>query len=815
MFRNYFISALRNMTRNRIQTLIQVVSLAIGITAAISIGLYIQHEFSYDQFNEKLDRIYRVEFGNSVGQYSAIGNQIKQEIPEVENVVRIANFGGKDRVFTSGYMPSEDSADLRFIEVGNQYWCDSTIFDVFTIPLIQGDPATALKDPSSCVVSESTARRIFGERDPMGESLWEGSLTITGVFKDIERSHIDIDMMLSMIQFDSLENAPRGQPGYLNSYIGRSWMTYLLLPEGTDPSYFEDRIDAFFREKWKSEFDFEPENRFRLRPLRDIYFSSNLEQEINTFNHGNLKQIRVLMLIALFILVLGIINYINLSTARASLRAREVGIRKVTGSSKKRLVFQFLTESVLITLVSFLLGLTLVQLLLPGFNRLASTDLDMQFLAMPETMGIILSSVFLLGIISGIYPALYMTGFQPVSSLAGENSTGKGSLYLRRMLLTFQFTISLVLIIGVLVIFRQLRYMKFSDPGFNRELVVNVGGSGIAYYWQMDHSKRQLIRERLLQYPDIRGVAFSRGIAGREQLISQEPYELNGIKKYGIWMGIDPDYIDLMGLELAFGRNFSHERPGDYRPYIIGDGILKILANETFIKTFKLEADAPQIITLKGRSEWQAEVIGVIEDFHFQSFHEKIQPTLFAWQEFLPSLSIRIAPQNIRKTLGNIRSELVSVFPFLHEDTFKLSFLDETYARQYFRDEKNFRIIISFAIVAVLIACMGLFGLSSFMAARRIKEIGIRKAFGASERSVFLLLSREFLRWVGLAILIACPVGWIIMDRWLQNFAYRNTIPWWIFALTILIALVITFATITWQSLKSARTNPVDSLRYE
>lgn len=810
MLKNYILTALRNIGKNKIQAFIQVLSLAIGITAAISIGMYILNEFSYDRFNLKGDRIYRVEFGKQVGQWPAIGHQISQEIPEVEKVVRLVNWTGKDRVFSTSYTPSFDSSNVRWVEISDSYWCDSTIFEVFTIPLIQGDPATALRDPGSCVLSVSTARRIFGERDPVGESFWGGGINITGVFEDLENSHIDLNMLISMVSHDSLGGVPRGHPNYLNNYMGPNWMTYLLLPEGTDPLLMEKRIDHFFKEKWKNRFNYEATNNLQLRPLHEVYFSKGLEAEANTFNHGNLDLLKVLMAIAAFILILAIINYVNLSTARASIRAREVGIRKVAGSSKSSLVSQFLVESILVTVFSFLIGLFLVWISLKGLSRLASAELHMNFLLYPGTWMIILVSILFLGTLSGIYPALYMTAFPPVASLSGERFKGRGSLIFRRLLLTFQFTVSIILILGVLVISRQLRFMKTADPGYEKELVVNFSGGN--YYWQYNAQQRQLIRERLLQYPGVSNVAFCSTVSGNEQSVSFDPRVLNGIEKTTAWLGIDPDFLALMKIDILQGRNLSWDYPGDYIP-TMGDGLLKVIVNETFIREFQLESTGPQIISWDGG--YEQEIIGVIPDVHFESMHEQIQPTILGWSSFLPYMSVKLRPGDTKATLDQIQAELVSIFPEDEKDFFKYTFLEESYARQYSKDENTSRIIFNFALVAILLACLGLFGLSTFMANRRVKEIGIRKTFGASDQKVFRLLAREFIKWIVVSVAIGCPLAWIFMQRWLQSFAYRTEIIWWTFLITILFAFVITFLTVSWQSLKTARTNPAESLRDE
>jgi putative ABC transport system permease protein len=676
---------------------------------------------------------------------------------------------------------------------------------VFTFNFIQGDPKTALRDPNSCVLSESTARKIFGDRDPMNESLNGRWLTVTGIFKDLKDSHIVINMLISQVIHDSLYSTSGDYPQYFND---PSFMTYVLLPESNNPSYFEKRITDFFTSKWTAEFNFHPEGSFSLRPLKDIYFTTNLEHELNYFSHGNLKLIRILGITTILILVLAIINYINLTTARASLRAKEVGIRKVAGSSKSSLVIQFLVEAIVVTLFSFLIALTMVQLLLPAFNQLASTDVEMEFKDMPGTWIIYLVSVIVLGLISGIYPAIYLTVFKPVKYLSGEHVKGTGSVVFRRVLLTFQFTISMVLIIGVIVIFRQLAYMKTADLGFNKELVINI----YSYKWQYDLSKRQVLRQQLLQNPNIRGVTFSHNIMGKEQTIANEEIEINGINKQVGGLGCDPDFFNVMGIELLDGRNFAWDRPGDY--FLQGSKSLQtiwnMIVNETFVREFELEEPIGTLVKWGSRS---AMIIGVVRDFNFNSQHEKILPNIYLWSQFAPFASIKIAPENIQSSLEYIEKEYKTMFSGARD--FDYTFLDETYARQYLRDERIARIITNFAIVAILIACLGLFGLSSFMAVRRTKEIGIRKAMGASVQTVFLMLSREFTKWILLSVAIACPIAWYIMHRWLQGFAYRTNISWWIYALAILIAFTIAFVAVTWQSVKTARTNPVEALRYE
>jgi putative ABC transport system permease protein len=814
MIRSYFIIAIRYILRNKIQSVIQIASLAIGITAIILIGLYVDHELSYDKFNEKIDRIYRLEYGEFVGQFSAIGHQIKENIPEVDNVVRMLNWGGTTKS-TIRYISDESKEREREIKLVSKYIaCDSTVFDVFTFPFIQGDPASALRDPYSAVLTENTAREIFGNKDPVGEGLWiktptlyESYFTVTGIIHDIENFHIDIDILLSIVSLGAEDSAIT--KNILNTYEGGDeFFTYLLLPDHSDVSRTEKNINTFFKDKAEGRYLSEGST-FYLRPLEEIYFSSPLRNEYGYCRHGNVKLLKILSAIAIFILVLACINYINLTTARASLRAREVGVRKVSGSLKSSLIVQFLVESVIISMISLLIAITLVQVLLPTFNQLTMIEINMERFFKPGTILLSIIGILLLGIMAGIYPALYLTAFKPVAFLKGEQLTGLRSVLFRRVLLTFQFAISVVLIIGVFTILRQLKYMKTADLGFDKELIVMIP----AYYenMQWDFHKRQVYKEELLKHPNIQKVTF--GDVPGFPPGNSDFIEYNGIKIKPNYFKVDPDYFDLMDIELLQGRNFSWDIKGDFADYPNTDewgG--RVIINETLLREIGLESIEDGINVIIEESPYKLEIIGVVEDIHLVSLHHKIEPFIFIWSNPSGITSIKILPNNIQGTIKNIKNEVESMFP---KETFIYLFLDDGLDRLYENDERLARIISNFAIVALLIGCLGLFGLSSFMAARRTKEIGIRKAMGASVRIVFLLLSREFVKWISLSVIIACPVAWIIMNRWLRSFAYRTNIGAGIFILAIVIAFAIAFLTVAWQSLKTARTNPVEALRYE
>ena len=812
MLRNYFITAFRYILRNKIQSIIQVISLTIGITAVILVGLYAFHELSYDKFNEKSERIYRLEYGNKVGQVSAIGHEIKENLSEVENVVRMSKYGDKVKI---EYISDKGKDTESKTEVDAQYLlCDSNVFNVFTIPFLQGDPRTALRDPYSVVLTESFTNKVFGNKDPVGEDIVLYGLTsnqvynVTGVIKDVENFHFDFDVMLSMVSLRELDEQQQSFSGEdkLNSYhTAEFYFTYLLLPGPHDVSRTEKAINAYFLEKIKDKWFYSETFAFSLRPMEDIYFTAPLKSEWGYCKHGNLKLIRILLSIALFILILACINYVNLTTARASLRSREVGIRKVAGSSNVRLIAQFLVESIIISLASFLFALTLVQVLLPIFNQIALTEINLATFFQPETILISVAGIVSLGFINGIYPALYLTTFQTVASIEGEQLTGITSVYFRRILFTFQFSISILLIVGVFTILRQLKYMKTADLGFDRELVLVME----AYGGNRDFQGRNVLKETLLRNPSIKKVAHGRVPGFEEESSWPRLIEYNGIKKKLVYTNIDPDYFDLLVIELVQGRNFSWDIPGDFMQEE-NTTIPRIILNETALHEFGMISPVGEFIQSEGGG--QAEIIGIVRDFHFRSLHHEIMPYVYGWGEPLSEMSIKIQPYNIQQTIRYIEQVIESRAP---GSLFKYTFLDESFEQQYANDERLARIISNFAIVAILIACLGLFGLSSFMAARRTKEIGIRKVMGASARTIFFLLSVEFVKWIVLSVIIACPLAWFVMNKWLQSFAYRTTIPWWVFILAILIAFTIAFLTVAWQSLKTARTNPVEALRYE
>jgi len=804
MLKSFLRTALRNIARNRVQSVIQVLSLVIGITAMILIGLYARYELSYDRCHENFDRIYRLEFGDRVGQPTAPGHQIKQNFSEVENVARLVNWEGKGKSINLRFEPEDDSSSIMNISVQDYYWADSSIFDVFSFEFIQGNPKTALRDPGSVVLVDAVARRIFGTEDPMGKSL--GWLTVTGVMKELEHSHMQINMLISMTTDDSKPDYPRGSPGYLNNYSPDfSYITFLLLPENKPPHQLEDRINEYFRGNtpvW-SGIDFEQAS-YVLRPLKEIYFTSDVNNEKNYARHGNLKMLRIVITIAGFVLLLAVINYINLTTARASLRAKEIGIRKVNGSSRQILLGQVLVESTVVSLISFGAALLLVVLLLPGFNRLADAGMDLKFAFSPFAWLVFLMAAVFIGILSGIYPALVLTRFKPVDSLYGQKVQGSGSLVFRQFLLTFQFIISIFLLVGVMVVYRQIGFMKSADLGFNHKSVVNIN----YYRWLENAPARKLIKQELENFAGVKGVAFSQGMMGGEASQFPQSLLMEGEKKQFSYFGIDPDFLELMEIDIKEGRSFSQQRPADYA--LETNYPAKVLVNETGIRELGLER--PVGTVLSGESGPLFEIIGVVEDIHFNSQHSPIEPCIYIWSPWINMASIRLEETGQGEILSTIEDELERLEPYM---VFDYSYLEDSYDLQYLKDEQTARIVRNFAVIALLIACLGLYGLSSFMAVRKTREFGIRKIMGATVPGLAVLLIRQFTRWVLIAIAIASPLSWWAMTGWLRGFAYHTGVAVWILFAAASLALLITLLTVLGQSMKTARTNPVDALRYE
>lgn len=779
MLKHHIKIAFRNILRHKGYSFLNITGLAVGMTLFILIMIFVQHEFSYDKFNHNLDRIYRLETGGGGFKFEAVnGKELKEHFPGDFSVVRF------EHSHINTLLKYEDTS----ITIPDHVFADPEVFDVFTFRFVAGDPATALNEPFTLVLTEGVAKKIFGELNPVGKTLNFNNrqdFKITGVIKDLKTSHMRID---SIASFSSL---PKMYGGGFVDHGNWSFPTYLLLSKNQDKKVIEGKItDHFNRIPYYKEKDID----FCLRPLEKIYFFG---QARGGFNTGNVRIVYLLILIAVFIILIACTNFINLSTADASIRAKEIGIKKVLGSKRSNIILQFLSESVLISLFASGLAILLVNLFLPLFNSLISANLSFEIFHQPAALLLIIIGAIGVGIFSGLYPAFFLTSRRPAAMLRGEKTKGKGGANFRRILIVFQFSISVVLIIGTMTVYKQFKYMKNRDLGFNKDHIINVKLND-EIIWRKGNI--ELFKEKLLQYPDVLRVSYSCTIPG-ENPWGPWDYDINGEVRQLEINSIDPDYFATLDIKIAQGRNFSWHRESDKQSFIL---------NEAAVKYLGLTSPVGQVIKRKAK-KWQ--VIGVVKDFHFSSLHNELEPLIFHFKKsHFRTVSIKISANNISRTIAHIKKcwkAVTPAFPFYY------SFLDESFDLQYKTEEKLTGIFGYFALLAIFIASLGLIGLAYFITQKRSKEIGIRKVYGASVTGILLLLSKEFTKWVLIANIFAWPTAYIAMNKWLSGFAYRTGIGIEIFLLSGFLALFTALLTVSLQTVKAAVSNPVEILRYE
>lgn len=807
MLRSFFIITLRIIWRNKGTSFINIASLAIGMAAFIFIMLYVYHEYSHDRYIENYDRIYKLE-GDYDGKLPPIiGEVIKEKVPEVESVAKFAK-GGK---FNLVYINPDDPEDTREI-FHKRYWIDTCALKLISLEFVKGSPRTAFLDPFSEVLTESTAKRLFGDEDPMGKVVRRGqdNFTITGVIKDA-RSHLAYD---ALVPYELI--SAKYPDLNLNEFNGKSrqfWSAfYLLLHQNAEHTKVEQKINAALKEINTFETLEKTYERFHLIPLEDMYFRGATNNQPYG-EYGNIKLIKYMFGIAILILALPILNYINLTTARATLRLKEVALKKIVGSGRKHLNQQFVLESIIFSLVSFFLAFTFIQLLLPEFNRLAMTNLGFDDF---NTTIFWLSSVtgaIVIGIISGFYPSSYITSIDSVALFKGNAFFGTRGIQFRGILLTFQFSICLILIIGIFTNLRQLHFEMTKDLGYKMDHVIRIQASGDPYTPTEWNTRRRVFKERLLHYAGIRNVAFSSYLFLNKELPEIPNMEIEGNPVSFLRFQVDPDYFELLDIDIVEGRGFSSDRIGDNLNQM-KDHTFRVIFNETAVKEIFNESPVGKTynVTFQDSREFRIEVIGIVEDHHYRPLQYPIQPLFFTCGNPQGLALIKIAPNDIQETLKNIKNEWDQVFG---HKPLRYDFYDEAYYAQYKKDEQTATLIGYFTILAIIIACMGLFASSSFMAMQRTKEIGIRKALGASSKTIFVMLSREYIKWIMLSALIASPIAWFGMNKWLETFAYHIELGPGVFILATILALAIGLITVSWQSIKSALTNPVKALRYE
>jgi putative ABC transport system permease protein len=784
MLRNYFLIAFRNLVRQKLYSFINILGLAVGISLFCLIMLYVADQYSYDRFNENYDRIYRMEMNDWAIMSPSAADHVYRNVPGILTFSRVDVMHGRK---------NQVRADDKLLRLEKLIFADTMFFDIFTFDFIHGDPNTAMGSLHNVVLTETTARFLFGTDDVVGKTMRYDdriSLVVSGVIRDPNNFHLPFNAVASILLLPEYYR----QKDYLQSLGDWNFNTYFLLPHEHDIQAMEKEITVFFRDLYKNHGRISgAELDFSLRPLGDIYFAHTIKHEAGV-KHANRQHVNVFALIAIFILLLACINFINLSTARASSRAREVGLRKVLGGQRTQLMAQFLSESVLTVLIAFTFSLLFIELLLPWFNNLAQTTININTIINPLTILMVIAGIILIGIAAGFYPALYLTSFQPATVIKGEVTRGTKGAMARKILTLVQFTISIALIAGTLIVYEQLSYMKNKNLGFDKEHIV---------WFSLDrhtHNKKDVLRERLLNYPDILAISAVNQPPGR--VTWQETEIIDGTGKQYTFMHIDPEYIDMMGIELIAGRNFNRSFATDeQQTYIV---------NEEALRFFGWHEPHEEII---GREFRNGRIIGIVRDHHFNSLQQPIAPLVFSWHEsWTWVMMVKISGSNISKTLGNIQEEFSS---YAGEQAFEYMFLDESFDQLYQKEEQFGRVFSSFSLLAVFIACLGLFGMASYAILQRRREIGIRKVFGADEYKVMGLLVRNFVNWVLLANLIAWPLAWYAAERWLSSFPYRIDQSIWVYLLAASIALLIAVATVSTQALKAARKNPVDSLKYE
>jgi putative ABC transport system permease protein len=800
MFKNYLKIALRNLGKYRIYSLINIVGLSIGIACCLLILMHITDELSYDKYHKNAERIYRVTYeldNHGKTTYTAqtpapLGPALLKEYPEIKDCVR---FFRSDVLLNRG--------EKRFFEA--LHFADESIFDIFTFPFLKGNADTALEEPNSIVLTEESAEKYFGDDDPINKILTVNSnrdFIVTGVLKKIPRnSHFRFDFLVPIEAYFQIDPGRREDWGYIYYY------NYLLVREGFSPGDFEKKLPPFvmkyiggnFRDLFGENIDQVPSlYKFHLQPLLRIHLHSNLEDEMEP--NGNITYVYIFSTIALFILFIACINFMNLSTGRASSRAKEVGIRKVVGARRAELIKQFLGESFLLSFISLLLAVVLVELFLPVFNSLSGKELSVSFFGNGTFLVAFLGIFIAVGILSGSYPAFLLSAFIPVDVLKGRVTAKVSTALVKKGLVVFQFAISIILVVGTVIIHNQMFFVQNKNLGFDKEHLVVV----------RDQNRRVVLRyesfkNELLKNPNIIATSGSSGLP--VNIFSKQTARPMGAGfDEAILMpviAVNYDFIDTYGLELVSGRKFSKEFKTDSREALI--------INEATAEKFGWEDPIGQRMDIIGGRKGR--IIGVLKNFHISSLHEMIEPlVLYIQSYFCQYYSIRIRSEDIPHTLGFIEKTWRDFAP---ARPFEYSFLEDDLDQLYRAEMRLGKIFFYFTILAIFIACLGLFGLSSFTAEQRTKEIGIRKVLGASIGNIIFMLSKEFTKWVLVANIIAWPVAYYVMSRWLQIFAYRTSISVWIFILSAALALFIAFFTISFQVVKAAVVNPAESLKYE
>ncbi len=805
MFRNYLTIALRNLWKFKQITFINIFGLAVGMAACILILLFVQNELSYDRYHENADRVYRMsrEWRNTDGETSLhLGHVappfaplLKNDFPEIiQHAVRL---------LSDNPLITYEAGDKLIVE-DNFFFADSDIFDVFTFPMVAGNPETALQEPNSLVITESTAKKYFGNDDPIGKTLNYNNqvdMKVTGVVKDVpDNSHFHFDMLCSFITVENFF----GRENLMSNWGSNNYATYLLLPEGYNLDNLSSQFPAFFDKHMEAYQGIPPSksNFLHLWPLTDIHLHSHLDSEIE--NNGDIAYVYIYTIIALFILGIACINFMNLSTARAGRRAKEVGVRKVMGALRSSLIKQFISESMLVAVFSLIVALVLAVLLLPYFNNFVGKSLSLDIGNNLFIVLLLVGIVLIVGVLAGSYPAFFLSKFQPATILRSKNIPKGSHAYLRGGLVILQFTIAIALVIGLITIEKQLNYVKSKPLGFNKENLLVMPASEEIY------NKFELIKAELATRPGIADVTLSSRVPSGRLLDSQDAKaERNGkLEDVNFRIAdvhVDHDFMNSFQIHMAGGRNFDKN--------LVSDSTEAFIINEAAVKAVGWPSAEEAVGKEFHYGDRQGYIIGVVKDFHFESLHQPIAPIVFMITNGRAnSVIVRVNQGAIDQTLAYLKERWAYLLPGYPFSYYTVS---DQFEQQYASEDKLGLVVEYFSLLAILIAALGLIGLASYMAEQRFKEIGIRKVLGASVGQILLLLGKNFTWLVIIAFVIACPVAYWLMSQWLDTFAYHDTVKWWAFLIAGGFSLIIAWVTIGSQTIRAATSNPIDSLKDE
>jgi len=796
MFRNFFLTAIRNSVKQKFFTIINITGLAIGIATSLLIILYVQDEISYDRFHANADDIYRIYATGMIGETkinqvytcAPLPQTLKSEYPEVTESLRILDWG-------TGKIRKDDQV---FNEPGLAA-VDSNFFEFFSFSLIKGNPKTALMKTNTMVISESMAQKYFPDQDPLNQYLKideAHDFLITGVMKDMPaNSHFHFNFLASVVSNEDRLN---------DHWWNNNFKTYLQLQSGSEPELLEEKFPAFIRkhlgqgnEDWDAWIEAGNNWEYHLQPITSIHLTSHLNGEFEP--NGNITYVYIFLSAAILILIVACINFMNLATSRSEKRSREVGLRKVVGSSRRLLIVQFLGESLLLSLFAMIIANIIVLIILPYFNILSGKTFNYIDIYNVQIVMWIALAVLFLGIASGLYPAFFLSSFKPVSVLKGQSGRSGKSSSMRSVLVIFQFVISIFLIVGTIVVYRQLQFIQDKNLGYDKDQILVLEGIDIL------GENISTFNSQLKDYHNIQSVSSSNYIPGK------------GFNNWGCgpegmdnWMTlnmmtVDEEFIDTYKMGMANGRFFSLDFPSDTSAVVINENACKLIGWEDPIG--KKIRFGDQVHT----------VVGVIKDFHYESLHEVVRPmglvlSPHSWARNPYYTSIRIAGEELQGTIQHIEKTWTQYSSGL---PLQYSFYDQEYQKLYDNEVRTGKLFIVFSILAIFIACLGLLALSAYIAEQKTKEIGIRKVNGANVRNIITLLSMSFVKWVIIAFFLGSPITYLVMKNWLENFQYRISMDIWMFIIGGVLALLVALMTISFQSIKAAVKNPVDALRYE